>query len=104
SLDSSENDLNYLAQGKRHGFSFQLGRMCGLDRANKREQLAPALDEDGRELVPARRLSYDTLVIAIGSETNDFGADGAAEHCTFLDDRGQAEDFHQQLLGHYLRA
>src|SRR5690606_28069327 len=42
--------------------------------------------------------------IAIGSETNDFGTPGAAAHCTFLDDREQAEDFHRQLLGHYLRA
>ena len=104
SLDSSENDLNYLAQGKRNGFSFQLGRMCGLDRKGKRLLLGPALDEEGRELVPARALSYDTLVIAIGSETNDFGTPGAAEHCTFLDDREQAEGFHRQLLGQYLRA
>ncbi|MNV26417.1 NADH dehydrogenase [compost metagenome] len=49
-------------------------------------------------------MSYDTLVIAVGSNTNDFGTVGAAQHCLFLDSREQAERFHQQLLNHYLRA
>ncbi|MCT7085341.1 FAD-dependent oxidoreductase, partial [Salmonella enterica] len=35
---------------------------------------------------------------------NDFGTEGAAQHCLFLDTRKQAERFHQQLLNHYLRA
>jgi NADH dehydrogenase len=43
-------------------------------------------------------------VIAVGSTTNDFGTQGAAQHCLFLDTRKQAERFHQQLLNHYLRA
>ncbi|MFX5522411.1 FAD-dependent oxidoreductase, partial [Acinetobacter baumannii] len=49
-------------------------------------------------------IAYDTLVIAVGSTTNDFGTEGAAEHCIFLDTRAQAERFHRQLLGQYLRA
>jgi NADH dehydrogenase len=40
----------------------------------------------------------------VGSNTNDFGTLGAAQHCLFLDTRKQAERFHQQLLNHYLRA
>ncbi len=43
-------------------------------------------------------------MIAVGSTTNDFGTEGAAEHCIFLDTRAQAERFHRQLLGQYLRA
>jgi NADH dehydrogenase len=54
--------------------------------------------------VPARSLDYDSLVIAVGSTTNDFNTQGAADHCLFLDTRQQAEKFHQQLLNHYLRA
>ncbi|MCP5854022.1 FAD-dependent oxidoreductase, partial [Klebsiella pneumoniae] len=76
----------------------------GLDREGKQIQLAATLDEEGRELVPARTLRYDTLVIAVGSNSNDFGTLGAAQHCLFLDTRKQAERFHQQLLNHYLRA
>ena len=104
SLNSSEDELNYVAQAKWNHFQFQLGRMSGLDRENKQIQLAATLDEEGRELLPARTLGYDTLVIAVGSNTNDFGTLGAAQHCLFLDTRKQAERFHQQLLNHYLRA
>jgi NADH dehydrogenase len=104
SLNSSEDELNYLAQAKWNHFQFQLGRMSALDRANQQIQLAATLDENGRELVPARTIGYDSLVISVGSTTNDFGTQGAAEHCLFLDTRKQAERFHQQLLHHYLRA
>ncbi|WP_277963773.1 NAD(P)/FAD-dependent oxidoreductase [Pseudomonas sp. RIT-To-2] len=104
SLNSSEDELNYVAQAKWNHFEFQLGRMSGLDRAAKQIQLAATLDENGLELVPARTLGYDSLVISVGSTTNDFGTLGAAQNCLFLDTRKQAERFHQQLLNHYLRA
>ncbi|MFD3299740.1 NAD(P)/FAD-dependent oxidoreductase [Aquipseudomonas alcaligenes] len=104
SLNSSEDELNYVAQGKWNHFEFQLGRMSGLDRARKVIKLAATLDEDGGILLPERELAYDSLVIAVGSTTNDFGTAGAAEHCIFLDTREQAERFHRQLLSHYLRA
>ena len=104
SLNSSEDELNYVAQAKWNHFTFQMGRMCGLDRAERKIHLEATLDENGEELVPARALNYDTLVIAVGSTTNDFGTLGAAQHCLFLDTRKQAERFHQQLLNHYLRA
>lgn len=104
SLNSSGDELNYVAQAKWNHFEFQLGRMCNLDRSEKRISLAATLDEHGHVLMPARELSYDSLVIAVGSTTNDFGTAGAAEHCLFLDTRAQAERFHNQLLNHYLRA
>lgn len=104
SMNSSENEINYVAQAKWNHFEFQLGRMNGVDREQKKIQLAPILDNEGQDLISSRELSYDTLVIAIGSLVNDFGIPGAAEHCIFLDTRKQAEHFHQQLLGHYLRA
>lgn len=104
SLNSSEDELNYVAQAKWNHFEFQLGRMAGLNRAERRIRLAATLDDQGQLLMPERELAYDSLVIAVGSTTNDFGTPGAAEHCLFLDTREQAERFHQQLLNHYLRA
>ncbi|WPC04391.1 NAD(P)/FAD-dependent oxidoreductase [Pseudomonas sp. MBLB4123] len=104
SLNSSEDELNYVAQAKWNHFEFQLGRMTGLNRADRRITLAATIDERGEVLMPERELSYDSLVIAVGSTTNDFGTPGAAEHCLFLDTREQAERFHRQLLSHYLRA
>ena len=104
SLNSSADELNYVAQAKWNHFEFQLGCMIGLDRAHKQIRLAATLDEQGEPLTPERTLDYDSLVIAVGSTTNDFGTPGAAEHCLFLDTREQAERFHNQLLSHYLRA
>ncbi len=103
-LDSGIDELNYLAHGRVHGFSFKLGRMCGLDRDKQEVILSPIRDEEGEVVVPERRISYDTLVLAIGSVTNDFGTKGAAEHCFFLDGRKQAERFHHTLLNEFLRA
>lgn len=104
SLNSSADELNYVAQAKWNHFEFQMGRMSGLERERKCVHLAASLDEHDVELVPARALTYDTLVIAVGSTTNDFGTKGAAEHCIFLDTRAQAERFHRRLLSHYMRA
>ncbi len=104
SLNASENELNYVAQAKWSHFEFQIGRLCGLDRKTKTIELAATVDSEGEELVPARSLEYDTLIIAVGSTTNDFGTPGAAQHCFFLDSPAQAQRFHQQMLSHYLRA
>ena len=104
SLNSSEDELNYVAQAKWNRFEFQLGRMSGLDREQKKIHLSATLDEEGKELVPTRSLGYDSLVISVGSTTNDFGTEGVERHCMFLDTRKQAELFRQQLLNHYMRA
>lgn len=103
-LDSHEDDLDYLAQARSHHFRFRLGRMAGLDRARRLVHLEPILDEERAAIVPARTLLYDVLVIAVGSMTNDFGTPGVKEHCCFLDSREQADAFQQTLLHNYLRA
>jgi NADH dehydrogenase len=91
-------------QARWHHFQFWLGRMDGLDRSRKQIHLAPTLDETGKEVIPARSISYDTLVIALGSTTNDFGTPGAAEHAISLDTPEQAALFHSRLINACLRA
>ena len=73
--------LDYFVHARAHHFAFQLGRMGGIDRAKREVILGPVTDETGTELVPARRLAYDTLIIAVGSVANDFGVPGVQEHC-----------------------
>lgn len=104
SLNTSENELNYVAQAKWNHFNFEIGTFCGLDRDAKQIQLAAIQNDKGEEVVPPRSLDYDTLVLAVGSRTNDFGTQGAAAHCIFLDNLQQAVNFHQMLLNHYLAA
>jgi NADH dehydrogenase len=104
SMDLDHHALDYLAQARWHHFRFQLGEMDGLDRARKVVRVAPTLDEDGRELIPRREIPYDTLVMAIGSLSNDFGTPGAREHAISLDTAAQAERFHRSLVNACIRA
>lgn len=103
-LDSYEDDLDYLAHARTHYFHFRLGCMDGLDRAKQEITLAPVVDETGKEAIPRRTLSYDTLVIAVGSVSNDFGTPGVSEHCIYLDTREQADRVQRRLLNSYLHA
>ncbi len=97
-LDSHEDEIEYLAQAHWHHFRFRLGRMDQLDRGKREISLAPTLDEDGKEFIPRRTLGYDTLVIAVGSEANELGIPGVRQHCFFLDTQAQAEQFRRNLL------
>lgn len=97
-LNSNDDELSYLAQGHWSGFHFRLGALESLDRAARSITLAPSLGVDGDEYIPRRSFSYDTLVLALGSVTNDFGTKGVAEHCFYLDSREQADRFHQHLI------
>jgi len=104
SMDLNDHELDYMYQARWHHFQFWLGRMDGLDRSRKQIHLAPTLDETGKEVIPARSIPYDTLVIALGSTTNDFGTPGAAEHAISLDTPEQAALFHSRLINACLRA
>jgi len=104
SLSASDNELNYLAQAKWNHFHFRLGRMCGLDRVRREIRLAPVRDADGVEILAQRVLGYDTLVIAVGSGSNDFGTPGVLEHCVCLDSTDSALRFQRQLLHRYVSA
>ncbi len=97
-LNSYEDEVSYLALAHKNHFMFRLGRMDRLDRNTKEISLAPTLDKDGVEYIPRRTFKYDTLVFAVGSQTNDFGVKGVKQHCMFLDTRIEADIFHQNLL------
>lgn len=103
-MDAQRDSLDFLAQASAHHFRFQFGRLDGLDRVNRQIHLAAVSGSGGDELVPARALDYDLLVIAVGSVTHDFGVTGAAEHAIHLDSRRQAENFQQKLMRAMLRA
>src|SRR5688572_22214330 len=104
-MDLDEHDLDYLAQARWHHFDFQLGRMDGLDRGRRVIKLEPTVDENsGEELIPRREIKYDTLVMAVGSHTNDFGTPGAKEHAICLDTPRHAELFHRRLVNACIRA
>ena len=104
SMDPSEHQLNYLAQGHWHHFRYHFGEMIGLDRAAKSVRLGATYDEEGREIAAPRSIPYGTLVIAVGSVTNDFGTPGAAKFAVPLETAEQAVRFHHRLVNAGLRA
>ena len=104
SFDTHAEEIEYLAQARWNHFKFRLGSLVGLDRAAKTLQLAASYDEAGREITPAQSLDYDTLVIAVGSQTNDFGTPGAAEHSIKLDSPQAARHFNDRLINACIRA
>lgn len=104
SMDVDQHELEYMAQGHWHRFRFRYGEMIGLDRAKKHVILDATYDDEGREITPRRALVYDTLVIAIGSVSNDFGTPGVKEHAIMLDTPEQAERFNRRLLNACVRA
>lgn len=104
SLDIDDQQLEYLAQARWHHFRFRLGAMDGLDRTRKEVFVAPTLDEDGNVVIPRRRFPYDTLVICVGSQGNDFGIRGVREHAICLDTAEDSARFHRRLINACLRA
>ena len=104
SMDIDRHQLDYLAQAHWHGFTYRFGEMTGIDRANKKVNLAATFDEEGRPITPERSFTYDILVIAIGSVSNDFGTPGVAQHAITLDTPEEAERFNRRLVNACLYA
>ena len=104
SMDIHQHQLDYLAQGRWHRFTFALGGLAGVDREKREVLVDRVLDLDGAEILPARRIPYDLLVLALGSESNDFGTPGVRDHAFMLDDAWQANLFHRKLVNTCFRA
>ncbi|MDQ3195009.1 MAG: NAD(P)/FAD-dependent oxidoreductase [Pseudomonadota bacterium] len=104
SLGLDQHRLDYVSQARWHHFRFRLGRMDGLDRERREISVAPTLDDESNELIPRRVFSYDTLIVAVGSRSNDFGTPGVAERAIALDSPEDASRFHRRLLNAGIRA
>lgn len=94
----------YLAQARRAGFVYRPGELAGVDAAAGCLTLAAYRDEAGQTIVPETQLSFDTLVLAVGSRANDFRTPGVAEYCSAIDTREQAERFNRALRLQITRA
>jgi len=101
SLDSDLDGVVYSAHAAKHGYRFQLGKFSDLNNQTKTIILAPQFNQQHQQIIPSREVSYDHLVIAIGSVSNDFNTPGVKEHCYFLDSHTQADRFHDALLNSF---
>jgi NADH dehydrogenase len=103
-INSHIDELSYAAHARAHYFDFRLGYMDELNRANKTISLAATIGKNGETVIPRRSFGYDSLVIAVGSQTNDFGTKGVAKHCLFLDSQKQAQHFQRTFLERWMIA
>ena len=104
SFDTHAEEIEYLAQARWNHFKFRLGALESLDRRARTLRLAASHDGEGAEITPATTLRYDTLVLAIGSQTHDFGTPGAGEHSIRLDSADAARRFNERLINACIRA
>jgi len=104
SMDIGMHELDYLAQAHWHGFRYRVGEMSGLDRSRRLVHVAPFRDEEGLLVTEQQSVAYDTLVLAVGSLSNDFGTPGAKEHAILLESQAEAERFHRRLVNACIRA
>ncbi|SNX29186.1 NADH dehydrogenase [Polynucleobacter meluiroseus] len=103
-LDLADQELDYIAQAHWHHFSFRLGELMNIEREKQEITIAPFLDDAGEIVTPERTIPYDTLVIAIGSLTNDFGTPGVEQYAQRLESLADAKRFHMRMLNACLRA
>ena len=104
SMDSGAHEVDFLAQAHWHHFRYRMGEMIGLDREHREIEVAAYVDTAGEQVTPRRKFRYDTLVIAVGSQSNDFGTPGVAEYAMKLECLDDARRFNQRLVNACIRA
>jgi len=103
-LNAFHDEENYFCHAARNHYTFQLGALSKLNRSEKTITIAPVYSKENEIIVDERTITYDRLVIAVGSTSNDFGTAGASEHCIYLDSRDKADVFHRKFLNFYIAA
>ncbi len=103
-IDADLDAVDYRAHARLNHYRFELGSMTAVDVKARTVTLAALLNNEGEEILPERTLAYDYLVLAIGSQSNDFGTPGVREHCLFMDSRQQADRFREKFLNACLQA
>jgi len=104
SMDMGIHEVDYLAQSHWHHFGYRVGEMVGLDRERREIHVAASIDDEGQLVTPAGSIGYDTLVIAVGSQSNDFGTPGVAAHALKLESADDARRFNRRLINACVRA
>jgi NADH dehydrogenase len=101
--DTSSAEHSFLSHASLLGYHFELGALESIDLPHRRIRVGPVLGRDQRPVLPDRWIHFSRLVLALGSEENDFGTVGASEHCLFLNTPEQAIAIREQFLAALMR-
>ena len=97
-LDGSEDGSSFPDLAARNGFRFRLGPLTSVDAQSRSVTIGAVSKAQGGELLPERTIPYDTLILAFGSEVNDYDIPGVKENCHMLDSAEQALALKQRLF------
>jgi NADH dehydrogenase len=97
-LDIHQEGLSYQMLAHDNGFTYVYGALTGLDAAARQLTVAAIATAEQEEVLPERRIGFESLVLAIGSTSNYFGVPGAKEHTISLNATEDAERFRLTLL------
>ncbi|QOW45411.1 MULTISPECIES: NAD(P)/FAD-dependent oxidoreductase [Acinetobacter] len=103
-MNPNDEEINYYAHAAKHHYEFIQGRFEHLDREKQEITLIKPQTTKYEAASEKQTIAYDTLVLAVGSVSNDFHTPGVKEYCHYLDSLQQAEIFQQDLLHLYLDA
>ena len=103
-MNPNDEQTNYYAHAAKHHYEFVLGHLESINQSEKKIKLSKPQNSKYSASNDEFEISYDTLVLAVGSVSNDFSTPGVKEFCHFLDSREQADIFQQDLLHLYLDA
>ena len=104
SMDPGAHEVDYLAQAHWNGFRYRIGEMTGLDRQRREVHVRRFAGHHRPRGHAAAAFGYDTLVIAVGSRSNDFGTPGVREHAMKLETPDDARRFHVCMVNACMRA
>lgn len=91
-LSVPDSECHFSQHALEHHYQFVQAKLSNIDTQNKQLLLE---DVNSGHALPA--LHYDTIVLALGSVSNDFNTPGVQQHAYFLDQQQQAEQL-QQLI------
>lgn len=103
-MNPSDEETNYYAHASKNHYEFILGQFETVDKELKSIRIKKSVASKYHDSHDSIEINYDTLVLALGSVSNDFNTPGVKEHCHYLDNPKQAEVFQQALLHLYIDA
>ena len=90
--------VDFRTQGYLNHFKFRQGELISIDREKQSVKVSCLKNKNEEVIFPASEHEYDVLILAMGCVANDFGTPGFKEHCIFLNDFVQADNFREQFL------
>ncbi|WP_282258292.1 NAD(P)/FAD-dependent oxidoreductase [Stenotrophomonas sp. PS02301] len=98
-----QQQVQYLTHAHKNHFEFVPGSLKSIDTARGSIRLHP-LDIGATRVAEERDEFFDELILAHGSQANDFNTPGVKQHCYFIDGQQQAEEFNTELRANLARS